>query len=124
MQFARFSRSLTKAANFQDKRSRIGVRFDGTLRYDLAGEDKKALRERVFQRDGYKCQYTDAGPCSGPLELSHWPPMGRSAGSDQDNSCDCLCIRHHRLRDNNQPQFGKKNPAPSSADSSAREAGD
>lgn len=109
MRFARFDRELTRAAKFKDKRSKIGRRFDGTLRYDLAGKDKSVLRIQVFERDGGFCVHAIASgrdaDCSGPLEMSHWPPMSKSEGSDEMKSCFCRCRKHHRLLDNNQVKW-------------------
>lgn len=119
MRFAKFSRELTKAAKFKDRRSKIGIRADGSLRYDLAGLDKGDLREKVFTRDEFGC--VDArtivdllcGPveisklCVGPLEMSHWPPMSKSGGSDEMATCFCRCRKHHRLLDGNQVQLRK-----------------
>jgi hypothetical protein len=114
VRFARFDKGRTKAAKFKDKRSKIGVRFDGSLRYDLAGKDKSALREKVFERDSWFC--VDASSelrtgnfvgCRGPLELSHWPPMSKSEGSDEMKTCFTRCRKHHRLLDNNQVKWRK-----------------
>lgn len=120
MRFAKFDRGLTKAAKFQDKRSKVGIRADGTLRFDLAGFDKCELRNKVFDRDGWACvELPDSGlnNCSGPLELSHWPPMSKSGGSDEMATCFCRCRKHHRLLDANQVQWTKK-----SLDSAVRDA--
>lgn len=108
VKFAKYSPTLTKEAGFKDRRSKIGIRPDGTLRYDLSGIDKGDLREKVFERDGWACvELPDTGVnnCSGPLELSHWPPMSKSGGSDEMKSCFTRCRKHHRLLDNNQVQL-------------------
>lgn len=114
MRFARYSKADTKAAGFKDRRSKIGIRADGTFRYDLAGVDKSALRDRVFHRDFYTCvdakvtkNRVDDRQCSGPLEMSHEPAMSKSEGSDEEKSCFCRCRFHHRKLDNNYVKFKK-----------------
>ena len=110
MRFAHHSEYLTEEAKFKDWRSEIGIRFDGSLRVNLHGLDMQVLREKVFERDDYRCvDYGNAltkGICEGPLELSHWPPRSKSAGSDTMEGATCRCRKHHRLLDNNQPKFG------------------
>lgn len=102
MRFAKFSASLTKIAHFKDRRSKIGIRHDGSMLVRLAGKDMEALREEVFERDG--CCVEFAGPyatenhCMGKLELSHDIPRGRG-GSDTPENTHCRCTKHHRLRD-------------------------
>lgn len=121
MRFAKFSKSLTAEAGFLDKRSKIGLRADGTKRYDLAGKDKQNLRDEVFKRDKHCVDAPTildllVGPkaivnlCSGPLEMSHWPPMSKSGGSDEMATCFCRCRKHHRLLDNNQVKWTKTKP--------------
>jgi hypothetical protein len=101
MRFARYNERLTKAAKFKDKNSKIGLRFDGTQRIVLKGRDKMSLRAEVFMRDGYSCVDRGEGKCAGRLELSHWPPMSRSGGSDVVEQCFVRCQKHHRILDGN-----------------------
>lgn len=108
MRFAKFSPSHTKAAGFKDRRSKIGIRADGSLRYDIAGQDKFDLRERVFERDRWTCvDRSTLDRCDLWLEMSHWPPMSKSGGSDEMKTCFTRCRKHHRLLDNNQVQLRK-----------------
>lgn len=108
MRFAKYSPSHTKAAKFRDRRSRVGVRPDGSLRYDLEGRDKTALRDAVFERDHWTCAEQNprsewfmhyGTKCAGKLDLSHEPPMSTSAGSDEESTTVVRCRRHHRSRD-------------------------
>ena len=100
MRFAKYSDALTKEARFKDKRSKIGIRWDGTERVVLKGKDMTDLRERVFERDKWTCVDSEYGDrCKGPLELSHWPPKSKSEGSDVDSQVSCRCQKHHRLLD-------------------------
>lgn len=116
VRFAHYSEYLTEEAKFKDWRSEIGVRFDGSLRVTLKGKDMEALREAVFNRDIWKCvdrKQIDlngmcVSTCEGPLELSHWPPRGRSGGSDTMEGTSCRCRKHHRLLDNNQVKWTQK----------------
>ena len=105
MRFAKYSDALTKEARFKDKRSKIGIRWDGTQRVVLKGKDMTDLRERVFERDKWTCVDAYWGSqCKGPLELSHWPPRSKSEGSDTLEGTSCRCQRHHRMLDgHNQP---------------------
>lgn len=98
MRFAKYSEHLTKEARFKDARSKIGLRWDGTERVVLKGKDMSDLRRRVFERDEWTCIIRD-NRCSGPLELSHWPPRSKSEGSDIESQCFVRCQFHHRLLD-------------------------
>ena len=99
MRFARFSEELTKAAHFHDRRSMIGLRFDGTERVVLKGRDKESLREACFERDMNMCVDREMSPCFGWLEMSHFPAMSKSEGSDVLEKVFCRCWRHHILLD-------------------------
>jgi hypothetical protein len=100
VRFAKYSESLTKEAKFKDKRSKIGIRWDGTQRVVLKGKDMSDLRQRVFERDKWTCVDSDYGDrCMGPLELSHWPPRSKSEGSDTMEGTACRCKKHHLLLD-------------------------
>ena len=80
------------------------VSLDGKLY--LKGKDLSAMRERVFERDGWRCVDRNVpGSCDGPLQLSH--RIRKSSGSTPENSLgsddfENLCVRclyHHRLHD-------------------------
>ncbi len=105
MRFARFSSELTEAASFKDSRSMIGLRFDGTERIVLKGEDKRDLHAACMERDGYMCVDRGNGTvCSGPLHMSHWPAMSKSEGSDILSQVSTRCWVHHvRLDFHNSP---------------------
>lgn len=99
MRFARFSKDLTKAAKFKDRRSKIGIRFDGTQLIRLAGKDMENLHAVVFDRDRFRC--VDQGlrfDCEGPLELSHNVSRGRG-GSDTPENTNPRCRKHHIYKD-------------------------
>lgn len=102
MRFARFSKELTKDAKFKDRRSKIGIRADGSQLVRLAGKDMEKLREKVFEEsDGcWDRTFQSMGPntCEGPLELSHFIPRGRG-GSDVAENVTPRCRKHHRLYD-------------------------
>lgn len=93
------NKALTVARHFQDPRSRVGLRTDGTERVELFGRDITALRARVFKRDKFTCRDGGGIGCAGPLELSHRPPMSNAYGSDVESQCFCACQKHHREYD-------------------------
>lgn len=106
MRFARYDWELTKAAGFKDKRSKIGLRPDGTQLVRLAGADMTELRLQAMRRDNWTC--VDCDLFRGhwiQLELSHDVPRGRG-GSDILDNVHMRCRPHHRKRDNNQIKFG------------------
>lgn len=102
MRFARFSKELTKSAKFKDRRSKIGLRADGSQLVRLAGRDMMELREKVFEdSDGcWDRTFQSMGPntCEGPLELSHTIPRGRG-GSDVESNVKPRCRKHHIIYD-------------------------
>lgn len=61
----------------------------------LKGKKMKALRERVFERDGYRC--VECGSTFW-LELSHNKPRGRG-GADTEDNLACRCKICHVRRD-------------------------
>lgn len=99
MRFAIRNERLTQERHFQDSRSCVGLRIDGSERVELQGKDMTALRQRVFIRDGYLCRDGGGIGCDGPLELSHRPAMGTSGGSDVESQCFTACQKHHREYD-------------------------
>jgi hypothetical protein len=108
MQFARFSQELTDAAGFADKRSKIGLRADGTQLVRLAGADMAELRWHATGRDTHKCvDCHDYGSWAEPLELSHDVPRGRG-GSDVLENVHMRCRTCHRKRDNNSVKWGSQ----------------
>lgn len=83
------------------RRSRVGKL--GIVR--LVGNDMKALRERVYDRDGGRCQWKANGascglwmPKDGDLytraHLAHIVSRG-AGGSDTEENTRILCWRHH-----------------------------
>lgn len=104
MRFGHWDKELTKQyrkeGRFEDRNSKVLVRRDGTLRIVLAGIDKSRLRSACLARDGYDCvDRGDGHKCHGPLQMSHWPPMSKSEGSDVLNQVFTRCWRAHILLD-------------------------
>ena len=86
---------------FKDPNSRVLVRKDGSLRFELAGRDMSALHDLRFALDNWTCvdgQGIGWG-CKGRLELSHWPPRSKSEASDEIDKVFTRCQKHHRLKD-------------------------
>lgn len=103
---ARVDLRATKAAKLKDRRSFVSI--EGKLY--LRGKDLSEMRERVFERDGWKCvdmpkSVSFKDRCTGKLELSH--KIRKSSGSTKENSLGsddmenlvCRCTYHHRLHD-------------------------
>lgn len=100
MRFARLDKELTRQAHFLDRRSKVGLRFDGSMRIVLKGRDKEILRAACFERDNYACvDRGDGHICYGPLQMSHWPPLSKSEGSDVLSGVATRCWRAHVLLD-------------------------
>jgi hypothetical protein len=104
MRFGHLDQAATLDARrngqFKDRRSRVLRRMDGTQRIVLFGSDKSKLREDCFRRDNYKCVDASSGTkCDGVLQMSHWPPMSKSEGSDQLDQVFCRCFKHHTILD-------------------------
>lgn len=97
---AEFTKQYRRNKQFLDPESKVLVRLDGTYRIVLAGRDKSNLRAACFERDHYRC--VDAGDghiCYGPLQMSHFPAMSKSEGSDILEQVFTRCWRHHILLD-------------------------
>ena len=103
---AKVDRAATRLMKFKSKHSFVST--EGKLY--LRGKDLSEMRERVFERDGWKCvdmpkSVSFKDRCTGKLELSH--KIRKSSGSTKENSLgsddfDNLCARctyHHRLHD-------------------------
>jgi hypothetical protein len=101
--FGHFDVAATKQAfregRFLDKRSRLLRRLDGSYRVELRGIDASNLRRECFERDRGLCVDRSDGRCSGPLEMSHWPPMSKSEGSDELDKVSLRCKSHHIRKD-------------------------
>ena len=82
MRFAKYSPSLTKAAGFDDKHSKIGIRADGSLRYVLKGQDWTNRTFECAERDKFRCV-----KCGTVMFLDphHILPKGKGGGDDLAN---------------------------------------
>jgi len=102
LRFGSLDRTATAEARgdgrFTDRRSVMLRRMDGSYRIVLFGEDKKRLRHRVFERDK-GCVDRAKSDCHGPLQMSHFPPMSKSEGSDEIDKVSVRCWKHHILLD-------------------------
>ena len=92
---------------FTDRRSKVYVRKDGSLRIRLFGRDKSNLRDDCFARDRYKCMDPDSMPCDGKLEMSHNPPISNPDGSDELDKVETRCTFHHSLFDHHSVKWSK-----------------
>lgn len=90
------AKAFREQGRFKCRDSRVLRRKDGTLRFELRGKDKSDLREACFERDNYTCvDHADGRICGGPLQMSHFPPMSKSEGSDEIGQVFCRCQKHH-----------------------------
>jgi hypothetical protein len=99
------TKDAKRNGRFKDRRSVVLRRIDGTFRIVLFGQDKSNLRNACLERDRYLCVDRSKGPCDGPLQMSHWPPMSKSEGSDVLEQVFTRCWRHHVLLDGHGQQM-------------------
>jgi hypothetical protein len=106
MKWAKFSAALTKKEQFRDRRSKVGIRPDGTRFLKLAGFDMSLQRERVFERDTNKCANCGGYEFSGFLELDHILSRGKGGDDSMNNlqllggrfsKCKCHLHKHVRV---------------------------
>jgi len=72
-------------------------------RLRLDPESYKALRNKVLDRDGWRCQ--DCGSAK-MLEVHHLRPRSK-LGHDASDNLITLCVDCHRRRHGNSVQFGE-----------------
>lgn len=102
MRFAKFSQALTQEARdrkqFIDKKSRIGLRADGSIFVKLGKLDWEIQFLRVVERDNWKCQGCGAQLNSITADVDH--VLSRGKGGDDSLSnlrllgnylSDCKC---------------------------------
>lgn len=94
VRFARYSRAETEAAGFMCKKSKVGIRADGSLKFDLKGDDWKMQREAALVRDGRKCLSCGTRDNLDPHHIWH---RGDGGGDDLAN-LRTLCRPCHRAR--------------------------
>ena len=104
MRFGHLDSDATKDrrrnGEFLSKDSKVLRRMDGSTRIELRGIDASHLRMACFERDSHRCvDRGDGHECHGPLQMSHWPPMSKSEGSDVLEQVFTRCWRHHILLD-------------------------
>ena len=61
----------------------------------LNGAELAALRRRLLDAAGWRCELRHVGKCGGRLELHHRQPYARG-GTDADGNLQVLCFHHHR----------------------------
>jgi len=95
MWFKKNAPAETKARGFKDKRSYVSIK-EGVERLKLFGADMTAQRDRVIERDGYRCQYCKKRFNYYELEIGHDPiPRGKGGSDDMDN-LKTACKMCHR----------------------------
>jgi hypothetical protein len=78
----------------------------GTRRYSAAVRVKEATRKRIFERDGYRCQWpTGCNWPDEPLTIDHVIPVSRG-GSKRDDNLQVLCARHNADKNRLQDMCG------------------
>src|SRR5579864_5789825 len=102
--FGHLDREATKDAYrngvFKSRDSKVLRRMDGSARIELRGMDVSLLRSACFERDRHQCvDRGDGHACHGPLQMSHWPPMSKSEGSDVLEQVFTRCWFHHMKLD-------------------------
>lgn len=58
----------------------------------------QALRQRVFEADGWRCQVTGCINSGGPLECHHIEPVSKG-GSNEVSNLITLCLFHHACQE-------------------------
>lgn len=100
----------TAEAQFQDSRSRIGYRPDGTEFWDLKGVDVGIQRNRVFMRDRQTCQQCGRALTLAECEWDHVRSRGMGGDDSLENAqtlggpTACGCHRKKHVR----PRFGER----------------
>lgn len=85
----------TLEAAFQDRRSRIGYRQDGSEFWDLCGRDMGIMRNRVIVRDRQRCQKCGKALTFEECEIDHIRSRGKG-GDDSLGNLQVLCRKDHR----------------------------
>jgi 5-methylcytosine-specific restriction endonuclease McrA len=99
MRFARYSKVLTEEARaskrFLDKRSKIGLKPDGSQFVKLYGLDMSLQRSRVWEMSGALC--AKCGECIDweDSEMHHKTSRGKG-GDDSILNLEMLCRNCHR----------------------------
>jgi 5-methylcytosine-specific restriction protein A len=101
------TREARASGRFKSKRSKIGIRADGSQLVRLWGVDWEEFRVQVFERDGWRCVDCKVSIRWGEwLDPSHDLPRGKGGGDTLDN-VHCRCRTCHNKRDHRDLQFGK-----------------
>jgi HNH endonuclease len=117
MRFAHYSEGLTKHARqlkrFLDKRSKIGLRPDGSQFVKLGKKDWEIQYQRVVERDHWECQgFRDGHFCltklnSETADVDHILPRGKGGDDSLSNlqllgnylsACKCHSKKHLRIK--------------------------
>lgn len=109
MRFARFDRTLTKAAGFKNKDSKIGLRADGSAREVLKGYDWTLRKYQCFVRDKYQCISCHVSGVLIRVEIDahHIVPKGKGGGDDLAN-LETRCRKcHNHAHPEKQVRFSK-----------------
>ncbi len=85
------------------KHRRMAQLHEKQPRLRLDPESYKALRNKVLDRDGWRCQ--DCGSAK-MLEVHHLRPRSK-LGHDASDNLITLCVDCHRRRHGNSVQFGE-----------------
>ena len=110
MKWAAYSPALTREAREKkqllDKRSKIGLRRDGSIFLKLGKLDWEVQAQRVYERDKWKCQGCGAQLNYLTADIDHIVSRGQGGGDDLLNlrlmgnylsACKCHLKRHVRV---------------------------
>jgi hypothetical protein len=113
-------KEATRAAKFLSRYSYVSFRIHPGTTHPcvyLAGSDCGAVRERIFQRDHFRCQLENCQICVSLAtgELDHIEGKRKVIRCWCDENLRTVCKKHHRRKHNREPKWSfAVKPAPES----------